>query len=83
VTTKAKESGITTEDVAAIIAPGIPAEDPGVEEPGVEAAPEKTRPSSHIPRFGMCEGTREELERTGKSIDPFTGVLLTRDDLKE
>lgn len=31
--------------------------------------------------FGLCEGTREELERTGKATDPFTGRALTRDDL--
>jgi hypothetical protein len=34
------------------------------------------------PSFGMSEGTREELERTGKATDPFTGEKLTKDDLK-
>lgn len=34
------------------------------------------------PSFGMSEGTREEIERTGKSVDPFTGRTLTKDDLK-
>jgi hypothetical protein len=36
----------------------------------------------HAPSFGMSEGTREELARTGKAVDPFTGAKLTRDDLK-
>jgi hypothetical protein len=35
------------------------------------------------PSFGMSEGTREELERIGKAVDPFTGAKLTRDDLKK
>jgi predicted deacetylase len=34
------------------------------------------------PSFGMSEGTREELERLGKAVDPFTGKALTREDLK-
>lgn len=46
-------------------------------EAGVVAA---YKPPS--PRFGMSEGTRDELERTGKATDPFTGAKLTRDDLK-
>lgn len=33
------------------------------------------------PKFRMSEGTREELERTGKATCPFTGRALTRDDL--
>jgi len=33
------------------------------------------------PSFGMCQGTREEIERTGTAVDPFTGRTLTRDDL--
>lgn len=40
------------------------------------------RPAPVAPSFGMSEGTREELERTGKATDPFTGEALTRDDLK-
>jgi len=35
------------------------------------------------PKFGLSEGTRDELERTGKAVDPFTGEKLTRDDLKK
>lgn len=35
------------------------------------------------PSFGMSEGTRDEIERTGKSVDPFTGRTKTRDDLTE
>jgi len=42
----------------------------------VEATPARKGPS-----FGMSEGTREELERTGHAVDPFTGRALTRDDL--
>jgi len=33
------------------------------------------------PRFGMCEGTRDELVRLGTAVDPFTGARLTRADL--
>lgn len=33
------------------------------------------------PSFGISEGTREELERLGVAVDPFTGRTLTRDDL--
>jgi hypothetical protein len=47
-------------------------------EAGVPADPEKP----HRPSFGISEGTREELERTGKAVDPFTGEKLTKDDLK-
>lgn len=39
------------------------------------AKPEKPAPS------GLCEGVREELERTGVSVDPFTGKRLTKSDL--
>jgi hypothetical protein len=35
------------------------------------------------PSFGMSEGTREELARVGRAIDPFTGEKLTRADLKK
>lgn len=34
------------------------------------------------PRPRLCEGVREELERTGRAMDPFTGKTLTREDLK-
>lgn len=34
------------------------------------------------PSFGISEGTREELERTGKATSPFTGKALSKDDLK-
>lgn len=33
------------------------------------------------PSFRISEGTREEIVRTGKAVDPFTGATLTRDDL--
>jgi hypothetical protein len=33
------------------------------------------------PSFGISEGTREELERTGKATSPFTGKPLTEADL--
>jgi hypothetical protein len=49
---------------------------------GEDAAPGHTRrPRPAAPSFGMAEGTREELERTGEATDPFTGRRLTRDDL--
>ena len=32
------------------------------------------------PKFGMTEGEREELERTGTSVSPFTGVVSHRPD---
>jgi hypothetical protein len=34
------------------------------------------------PSFGISEGIRDQLEREGKAVDPFTGKTLTRDDLK-
>lgn len=34
----------------------------------------------HVPSF-LPEGTREELERTGVAVNPFTGDKLTRADL--
>jgi hypothetical protein len=30
------------------------------------------------PRFLLCEGTRDELDRHGKARDPWTGELLER-----
>lgn len=42
--------------------------------------PNRERPKGAV-RFGLCEGTREEIERTGEAVDPFTGRTLTRDDL--
>jgi hypothetical protein len=46
-------------------------------------APAPAAPKPAGPKFGMCEGTREELARNGTAIDPFTGDKLTRDDLKK
>lgn len=46
-------------------------------EAGVVLAVKPRKPS-----FGISEGTREELARTGKAVDPFTGEKLVRDDLK-
>lgn len=66
--TKSREPAVTTDDVAPLLG------DPTAEAAEVEPA------KTGAPKFGMCEGTREELERTGKAIDPFTGELLTRDD---
>jgi hypothetical protein len=34
------------------------------------------------PSFGISEGIRDQLEREGKAVDPFTGKTLTKDDLK-
>lgn len=36
-----------------------------------------TRPEVKPPSFGLSEGTREELARTAKAVDPFTGDKLT------
>jgi len=33
------------------------------------------------PSFGISEGTRDELERDGHAVSPFTGNVLTKDDL--
>lgn len=33
------------------------------------------------PSFGMCEGVRTDLEQTGKTVDPFTGKTVTREQL--
>lgn len=35
------------------------------------------------PSFGMSEGERSDIERTGKSVSPFTGEVLTAADLPE
>jgi len=41
--------------------------------PAAAAPPAKGK---RRPRFAMAEGTREELARTGRAVDPFTGELL-------
>jgi hypothetical protein len=105
---KVKESGVTTEDVAGVIAPGVEAAPvdeydmdivPDEYEADVERLAELEReiaelrdklaeasvilaPKPRKPSFGLSEGTREELARTGKATDPHTGEKLTRDDLK-
>jgi hypothetical protein len=61
-----EQKGVQTGDVAAVTSPGVDA----------DAAPAVREAS-----FGLSEGTREELERTGHAVDPFTGKTLTRDDL--
>ena len=33
------------------------------------------------PSFGISEGTRDELEREGHAVSPFTGNVLTKEDL--
>jgi hypothetical protein len=30
----------------------------------------------------MCEGVRNDLLQTEKTVDPFTGAVITRDDVK-
>jgi hypothetical protein len=60
------KSGVTSGDVKAVV------------DKGVEPAP--AVPSA--PRFGVCEGTREEVERLGQAVDPFTGKTVTKADLK-
>ena len=42
----------------------------------VDAPPTAVRPAPRAPRFGISEGTREELARTGRAVDPFTGDVL-------
>lgn len=39
---------------------------------GVRVEPRAPR----APSFGMSEGTRDELEREGRAVDPFTGEKL-------
>ena len=51
-------------------------------EVNLTVKPEPAEPAKpQGPSFGMSEGTREELERTGHAVDPFTGRKLTRADL--
>lgn len=38
----------------------------------------KARPRP--PSFGISQGTKEELERTGRAVDPFTGNVLEDTD---
>lgn len=47
------------------------------------AANGRQRPLPDRPSFGMSEGEREEIERTGKAVSPFDGVVRTADDLPE
>jgi hypothetical protein len=35
------------------------------------------------PSFGMSEGEREEIERTGSAVSPFDGQRRTENDLPE
>ncbi len=35
-----------------------------------------TKPEPVEPSFGITEGNRDELERIGRTISPFTGALL-------
>ncbi|HEY9415375.1 MAG TPA: hypothetical protein VIQ30_11495 [Pseudonocardia sp.] len=34
----------------------------------------KARPKPTEPSFGISEGQRDELERTGRTVSPFTGA---------
>lgn len=63
-------AGVTRKDVAAVTEPAS--------EPEAVEGKATLKPAS----FGLCEGTREEVERLGKAVDPFTGNVVTRDDLK-
>lgn len=47
------------------------------------ARKEARRPKPEAPSFGISEGTRQEIEMHGKAVDPFTGKILTRDDLNK
>lgn len=54
-----------------------PAEGVAAPIPPVAATPDApTRPKPKAASFGLSEGTREELERTGRATDPFTGEHL-------
>lgn len=55
---------------------------PKEETKGVLAADDAFRPVPKAPSFGMCEGVRADLEQHGKATDPFTGKVVTRDDVK-
>lgn len=46
-----------------------------------EAPPTAARPASR-PRFPMSEGTRDELARTGRAVDPWTGEVLEDEDAR-
>jgi hypothetical protein len=57
---------------------------PAADEPagGSRETPRSTtRPPQHpaAPSFGICAGVADELARTGRAIDPFTGQLLERE----
>lgn len=47
-----------------------------------QAGKSNTRPVPTAPSFGISEGTRADLEQDGKATDPFTGKVLTRDDVR-
>ncbi|MBQ1039293.1 hypothetical protein [Micromonospora sp. C81] len=50
------------------------------EELRAQLQDQKSPAKPHVPSF-LPEGTREELERNGEAVNPFTGKKLTRADL--
>ena len=55
--------------------PELVGEDETAPAATVDAPPTAVRPAPR-PRPPMSEGTREELARTGRAVDPFTGDVL-------
>lgn len=50
-----------------------------------DAPPAAARPASRKPerpRFPMSEGTRDELARTGRATDPWTGEVLEDEEAR-
>lgn len=54
--------------------------DPGDGPPTVAGQAE--RPAPTAPSFGICEGVRTDLEQVKETTDPFTGKVVTREDVK-
>ncbi len=71
VTSDARVSRRRESDAAEGTAPGALPEPP----PADAARPVSPR-RPHRPRFGISQGTAEELARTGQATDPFTGEHL-------
>jgi hypothetical protein len=62
---------------------------PPVEETAVRPADapaerpaEETGCVPGAPSFGLCAGTVADLEQVDKTVDPFTGNVVTRADVK-
>lgn len=51
-----------------------------LEQETVGETPTVARPAA--PSFGLCAGTVADLEQVDKTVDPFTGKVVTRADVK-